>query len=203
MAAEGEFPKSDGDVLYAREVNTFDSNNIYSGIDISEVSASDSNATKTIASASVWILKNTGSSNVYINFGATASTSNFYLKPSEEISFQLQETQLNYICDTSETSDLSIIGGVGQINRYTEFLSSVTNVTTSSTEIYNDTQTYKNWLISNDGAVDVYIRFSATATTSDFRIAPGESLNINYEANRLDGITASSTADIRVFAVGE
>lgn len=203
MASEGEFPKSGGDVLYAREVNTFDSNNIYGSLDLSEGSATDSNATKTISNASVWILKNTGSNNVYINFGAAASTSNFYLKPSEEISFQLQETELNYICDTGETSDLSIIGGEGQINRYTEFLSSVITVGTSSTEIYNDTQNYKNWLITNDGGNDVYIRFSATATTSDFRIKVGETLNINYEANRLDGIADTSSVNVRVFAVGE
>jgi len=74
---EGTFPKSDGDVLYASEINGLDSYNISSGFSQEEGSASDSNSTKTITSASVWILKNTGSNNIYINFDRSFGTGFF------------------------------------------------------------------------------------------------------------------------------
>ncbi len=203
MAAEGEFPKADGDVLYSTDVNIFNSNNISSGIDVSEQNVSDTNASKTVTGATVWLIKNTGANDVFINFGATATTNNFNLKPTEELKFQARETQLNFVCDTGLSSTLSVIGGVGAVSRYPEFLSTNVSVSSTSTEIYNDTQTYDNWLISNDGAVDVYIRFSATAVTTDYKIPAGDNLIINYNSNRLDGITSSGTTTIRVFAVGD
>ena len=66
-------------------------------------------------------LKNTGGNNVYLDFGSAAATTNFYLKPNEEIQFQLQQTQLNYICASGLTSTLSIIAGVGSWKRYSDF----------------------------------------------------------------------------------
>ena len=202
MAVENEFPKDDGSVWFASEVNALDSLNIASGLSQVEASVTDSNASTTVSNATVWIIKNTGVNNVYINFGATAATTNFYLKPNEEIQFQLQQTQLNYICATGLTSTLSIIAGVGAWKRYDDFLSSTTTINASTTTIYSDTTTYRNWLISNDGTQDIFVRFSATATTSDFRIKVGESLSIVYPATRLDGISASSTSVARVWAVG-
>ena len=202
MATENNFPKTDGDVWYASEVNGLDSLNIVSGLSQVEASVTDSNASTTVANATVWILKNTGLNNVYINFGGAATTSNFYLKPNEEIQFQLQQTQLNYICGTGLTSTLSIIAGVGAWKRYSNFLSSTTTINATTTAVYNSATSYTNWLISNDGAQDIFIRFAATAVTTDYRLKVGEILSINYPANRLDAISASATSVIRVWAVG-
>lgn len=202
MATERVFPKADGDVLYASEINGLDSLNIVSGFTQSEVACSQTNGSKTVANATIWILKNTGANNVYINFGGAATTSKFYLKPNEEIQFQLQQTQLNYICGTGLTSTLSVIAGVGAWKRYSNFLSSTTTINATTTAVYNAATSYSNWLISNDGSNDIFIRFSATATTSDYRIKSGESLSINYPAKRLDAISASSTSIARVWAVG-
>jgi hypothetical protein len=203
MATENNFPKADGDVLYGSEVNGLDSLNILSNIAQVEVACSDTNDSTTVANATVWILKNTGANNVYINFGADAATTNFYLKPNEEIQFQLQQTELNYICAAGLTSTLSIIAGVGAWKRYSNFLSTTIEVEDSTTAIYNDATSYSNWLISNDGANDMCVRFSATAVTTDYRIKVGETLSINYPSIRLDGITISATHSVaRVWAVG-
>jgi len=200
--AENNFPKADGDVLYSSEINGLDSLNIASGLSQVEASVTDSNASTTVANATVWILKNTGANNVYINFRATATTTIFYLKPNEEIQFQLQQTKLNYICASGLTSTLSIIAGVGAWKRYSNFLSTTATVNATSTTIYSGATTYRNWLISNDGAQDIFIRFAATAVTTDYRLKVGEILSINYPANRLDAISASATSVIRVWAVG-
>jgi len=202
MTTDNTFPVEDGQVLYASTINALDSLNIASGLSQVEASVTDSNASTTVSNATVWIIKNTGVNNVYINFGATAATTNFYLKPNEEIQFQLQQTQLNYICATGLTSTLSIIAGVGAWKRYSDFLSTTVTVNNSTTDIYNSATSYSNWLISNDGAQDIFVRFSATATTSDYRIKVGETLSINYPSIRLDGISASSTSVARVWAVG-
>jgi len=202
MAVENAFPKADGDVLFASEINGLDSLNILSSIAVSEVACSQTNGSTTDADASVWIVKNTGASNVYLNFGGAATTSNFYLKPNEEMQFQSTQTQLNYICATGLTSTLSIISGPGAWKRYANFLSSVTSVATSTTAIYNAATSYSNWLISNDGSYNVHIRFTATATSSDYKIKPGESLAINYPSTRLDGIAITGASNVRVWAVG-
>jgi len=199
---DNTFPVEDGQVLYASTINALDSLNILSGLAQSEASVTASNASTTVANATVWIIKNTGANNVYINFGAAATTSKFYLKPNEEIQFQLQQTQLNYICGTGLTSTLSIIAGVGAWKRYSNFLSTTVTVNNSTTDIYNSATSYSNWLISNNGAQDIFVRFAATAVTTDYRIKVGETLSINYPSIRLCGRTSTSTSVARVWAVG-
>lgn len=202
MATEGNFPKADGDIFYGSEANALDSLNIVSGLTAVEVACTQANGSTTVANATIWILKNTGANNVYINFGADAATTNFYLKPNEEMQFQLQQTELNYICGTGLTSTLSIIAGVGAWKRYSNFLSLNATINASTTIVYNAATSYSNWLISNDGYNDIFVKFAATATTSNFRIQAGESLVINYPAIRLDAISASDTSVIKVWAVG-
>ena len=57
MTVENNFPKIDGDIWYASEVNGLDSLNIASDLSQVEVSVTDSNASTTVANATVWILK--------------------------------------------------------------------------------------------------------------------------------------------------
>jgi hypothetical protein len=202
MTVQNAFPKSDGDIWFASEVNGLDSLNIASGLSQVEASVTDSNASTTVANATVWIIKNTGANNVFLNFGGAATTSKFYLKPNEELQTQLQQTEINYICDSGLTSTLSLIAGVGVWKRYSNFLTAKVTVTNSSTDIYNAATSYSNWLISNDGSVDMFVRFAATAVTTDFRVKVGETLFINYPSIRVCGITSASTTIARVWAVG-
>lgn len=202
MANENEFPKIDGDVLYATEVNGLDSLNIASALTAVEVAVTATSAATTVANATVWIVKNTGVNDVFINFGGAATNAKFFLKPNEEMQFQLQQTQLNYICAAGLTSTLSIIAGVGSWKRYSNFLSAVATVNAASTIIYNSATVYSNWLIGNYGTQDIFIKFAATAATSNYRIKVGETLSINFPSARLDAISAASTSLIRVWAVG-
>lgn len=56
------------------------------------------------------ILTNTGPNNIYLNFGATATTSNMILRPSKSLSLMTNKYQISAICATGLTSTLRILG---------------------------------------------------------------------------------------------
>jgi len=59
---------------------------------------------------------------------------------------------------------------------------------------------YTSHLIINDGTDKVYLNFDATATTSDFPLEAGESLNIDLEFTTLHYLAASGTQALRWLA---
>jgi len=188
-------------IINAGFFNFIETNEISGNLDTSSESITDADGSETNLNASLWILQNVGADNIYLNFGAVATTNNFYLKPDENITLNLDKTVLHYICDTSLTSTLSIISGTASNNIYNNFLSISVSIANTSTQIYDSTNNYKEWLIINDGTEDVFIKFGTVATVNDYKLKAGETLAIKYEINKLYAITTSSTATVRVFAL--
>ena len=84
-----------------------------------------------------------------------------------------------------------------------------TSVTTSATSI-NGTQ-YPGWILVNNGSVTLYIGDSGVTTATGFPIPPGTPYSpreIAHQAlkgqagDRIYGIVASGTCDVRVFVEG-
>jgi len=67
---------------------------------------------------------------------------------------------------------------------------------------FTDTTSYKDILITNVGASEVYVAINSTATTSDFRLEPRESITIMSNKFQFAAICNSGeTATVRVLGV--
>lgn len=192
------------DIIDLRQFNSIFNiidENKFDTIEMNIKESTDSNATLTDADASLWDITNVGADNIYLNFGSSATTDNFYLKPNENIIINLNQVQLNYICRSGETSDLSVVSGKATNNKFSNFISKNVSISNSSTAIYNDTNSYKEWLIFNDGVEDVYLNFGSSAATSNFKLKSGKYTVIVFESNKLYGITESGTAVVRILGL--
>lgn len=198
MAAEGDFPKTDDDVFYASEINSMiHTVHLSSFLVIAEESVTTSTATKTCTGAEVYYLKNTGDNNVFLNWGAAATTSNFYLLPGEEIRINLDKDDVRYIT-SADTSKLSIIAGASPVNAFNAFESKTVSVGDSSTTI--TTTACKVAILINRGTNDVWLNVGGAATTSKYRLAAGEKIELDkYDATGITSIyaiTSSGSSDV-------
>lgn len=154
------------------------------------VAPGTSTGSTTFTGATVWIIKNTGSVNVHINFDAAATTSHFYLMPNEEIQINLDADAIHYIT-ASGTGALSILAGVGKTSIYTSFSSTTANSGNGASATVVTDQA-DSWIIINRGTGNVHITWDEAASTSKFMLQPGEKLVIDF----------SNTTDFRAWGIG-
>jgi len=108
MADEKEFPKSDGDVLYAADVNKLSS--VYDNFEqetlaVTTVSASASYS----ATRKTHLIKNIGTTTCYVNFDTTATTSDWKIIGGGTLSIDGDADAIHAIT-ASGTTTLVIIG---------------------------------------------------------------------------------------------
>jgi len=60
---------------------------------------------------------------------------------------------------------------------------------------------YKSHIIKNLGTQTIYINLATAATTSDWKLRPGETLKINGNATAIHAITSSGTATMRALGI--
>ncbi len=203
VAAEGYFPKADNDPWYASEVNSMILNvNFSSIIGNAELIASATSQTLAATGSDVYYVKNTGENNTFINFGATATTNNFYLQPGEEIRLSLSSDNIQVVT-ASSTSSISILSGAAPCQTFNDVLTTKVSVTTASTTL--STTSFQTAIIINDGLYPAWLGIGAVATATKYRLGVGEKIELDrYDATGIGYITAitNTTANTTLRMIG-
>ena len=107
--AESEFPKTDGDVYYAYDVNKAGYQQ-YETFEQETLSVTTSSASVSYAAErDTHLIKNVGSVTCYVNFDATATTDSYVLDPGSTLPIDTNATAIHAIT-ASSTTTLRIIG---------------------------------------------------------------------------------------------
>ena len=111
MASEGEYPKTDGDIIYASDDNRSSVYQIYDTFEQETLSVTNvSSSVSYSAESSTHLIKNIGSKNCYINFDAAATTSSYLLYAGATLSIDCKATAIHAITSGADTTTLRIIG---------------------------------------------------------------------------------------------
>jgi hypothetical protein len=204
---EGKFPKIDGDVWFASEVNHFF--DLYEDVKTYNLSVTTASAALDFSGVSYkysTTIRNIGYQDCYISLTNTATTSDMFLPAGTELTFtNCTFDDLSAITD-SDTTELSVavFTGIADKTGYkdsSEILEiSATDV--SSNESFTNTTAHKDVLIVNEGASKVYVAFGATAADTDFILEPREALAVMTAKYQISAICdAGETATVKVIGV--
>lgn len=207
MASEGEYPKVDGDVWYASEVNYY--YNLYADMKTYNLAVTDSSAALDFSGVSnkySMLIRNIGYADCYFDLDDTATTSSMFLPAGAEIMLSnVTFDDLSAITAAGATT-LSVAVYVG-LNSKTGYkdefeVKSISATDSSSNVSFTDTTVYKDILITNVGDSEVYVAIGATATTSDFRLEPRESITLMSNKYQFAAIcNTGKTATVRILGV--
>jgi len=207
MTAEGVFPKIAGDQLYTSEYNNFFG--VYSDCityNLPVTTSTDNIDLSAISYKYSMLIRNIGTTDCYFDLASTATTSSMYLPAGYELT--LTDCSFSYISaiTSAGTTTLSVavfIGCNSKIGyRTNSEVLSISATDTSSNLSFTSTTTYKDIIITNVGNNEVYIKFNSTATTSDFRLEPKESLILNTNKYQIAAIcNTGETATVRILGV--
>lgn len=174
-------------------------------IKLDVTTSSSSVSFSSLVNTTTLIIANEGDTTAYLNFGATASTTDFAVLPNQIVSISNVDlgTQFSAITSTASTT-LKILGmnsGTSGQNTSFEILNFSTSSTTNSSTFTNTTD-LKDIIVVNDSSIDTYINFGADATTDNLKLLPNEYFVINRAAfNKVSGITDGSTGSISVLGI--
>ena len=206
MANEGQFPKVDGDVLYASEINS--SNNSYSDMKTYNLVVTTTSANLDLSGISnkyAIEIRNVGNADCYFNLDSTATTSDMFIEAGAKIVFNnVNFNNLSAITASGSTT-LSIAVYIGLNSKIgyktnSEILN-ISATSTSSNASFTNTTDYKDILIINIGSYNAYININDTATTSDFILKPKETLSLMTNKYQFSAICDSGTTTIRILGV--
>ena len=207
MATEGQFPKSDGDIWYASEVNYLHNNYLnIKTYNLDVTTTSDNIDLSSIDYKYTLIIKNIGTMDCYIDLSNTATTSSLFLANKTEIT--LTNTNFDDIAaiTATGTTTLSIAVLTGNANKtgYNDSEEILTiNATDSSSYVsFTDTTVNKDLFIINSGNYNTYISFTTAAATTDFILQPLETFIISTKLYNIAAICASGeTTTISILGV--
>ena len=206
MANEGQFPKVDGDVLYASEINS--SNNSYSDMKTYNLAVTTTSANLDLSGISnkyTIKIRNVGISDCYFNLNSTTTTSGMFIESGAEI--QLDNVSFDNLSAITASGNTTLSVGVYVgLNSKTGYktnseILNISATSTSSSVSFTNTTDYKDILIINTGINDAYISISDTATTSDFILKQKETISLMTNKYQFSAICNSGTTTIRILGV--
>lgn len=206
-AAEGAFPKIDGDKFYASEINSF----FGSYADVKTFNLAVTNSTSTVDLSGTdykytMIIRNIGYVDCFFDLDNSCATTCQFLPAGAEVTLNNCSFQNVSAITTSGTTTLSIAvftGYADKIGYKTNKEILILSATQASSEdSFTDTTLFKDILITNEGPYEVYIAFGATAATTDFRLEPRESLVVNTVKYQIAAIcNTGETATVSILGV--
>jgi len=207
MAGEGQYPKADGDVWYASEVNHY--YNLYADMKTYNLAVTDSSAALDFSGISYkysLLIRNIGYTDCYFDLDSTATTSSMFLPAGAEIMLSSVNFDDLSAITSAGTTTLSVAVYVGLDSKTgykDEFeVKSISATDSSSNVSFTDTSSYKDILITNLGTSEVYIVVGATATTAGFRLEPRESITLMSNKYQFSAICdTGKTATVRILGV--
>ena len=207
MAIEGQYPKIDGDVWYASEVNYY--YNLYADIKTYNLAVTTSSAALDFSGISnkySILIRNIGYADCYFSLTATATTSSMIIPAGAEIMLSNVTFDDLSAITASDSTTLSIAVYIG-LNSKTGYktsseILSISATDSSGTVSFTDTSSYKDILITNEGSSEVYVAINSTATTADFRLEPRESLTVMSNKYQIAAIcNTGETATVNILGV--
>jgi len=207
MATEGVFPKADGDKFYGSEINSFFGS--YADVKTYNLAVTDSTANVNISAINykyTLLIRNIGFTDCYFDLDDSCATTCQFLPAGAEVI--LNNCSFDYVSaiTSSGTTTLSIAVFTGVSDKIgyktNKEILTLSATDASSEDSFTDTTAYKDILITNVGAYEVYIAFGATATTAGFRLEPRESLVVNTVKYQIAAIcNTGETATVSILGV--
>lgn len=150
------------------------------------------------------IIENVGDTDCYFKFASSVTTSTGIMLPSGA-RIELSDIKPSSIAaiTASGTTTLSVSVLSGTVGNKTNSEILAINVTTSSgSQTFSNTTSYKDIIIINEGAINCNVNFGATATTSNLLLKAKRAIYIsNALINTISAITASGTTTVKILGV--
>jgi len=205
---EGRYPKEDGEYFYASELNGLMVNS-FADIKTYKLAVTTNSASLDLSSIDykyAILIRNSSQTDCYIDLDDTATTDGFYLPSGAEIILKsVSFDNISAITSAgSATLSVAVYTGVNNKTGYAtnkEILKLSATANSSSVSFTNTTD-YKDIIIINEGVNDVYISFSDTATTDDFKLNGGDYISVNTNKYQIAGICdTGKTSTVKVLGV--
>lgn len=197
---EGIFPKVDGQIYFAKDANlTF---GITDNFEQDLLNVTTTSSTSTFSqSYTRFLIHNRGLNDCYINFGADATTSDFFVEAGERITVYGVASDIRAITSTG-TTDLHVFAMSTTSEPDSISVNDLSASTTSSSVTVGTDSCFV--LIKNNGINSAYVNFNGVATTDNIEIDALDTLSIGLEGiNSVHAITSSGTTTLSVITSTE